>query len=483
MEETVFNIHNINDIQKNELNNMYKYLNSFNKNTKNNQIDYNGLFLADIYTFFLSFKYDTNKCIFSTEKIKNTININKIFSDIKNISNVQENLILDNQNIRLIMKVVAKNVNISKEEKKYLNNDDEFIRISKKFIECIDSDIIIIPVTIILFDKQKKSWTNFFTKINKKTKFDISFHENVLIYKKKFDTIEIFEPYAINYNTFKDIYNYEYKEFVEKLNQELTKYNRKIRLINIETNYNESTNTYAYNLGSEQIEISNFGKGLQELEHNASDQTTSNGYCIIWSLLLTELSLKYPNLSCTMIVLHFLKHFKNDGNILRNIIINYIHNIYKVLNIYFNKLYNNNLYSISLRDQVEIFSIFFNIYSSYIFAKQNNTSLTAYKYSIELLASESFNTSKLTYIAIIGFRHFMNESTNNNIKFMENINDDEDENDPTWKPTRKFEEKERNYTHPKEGIFLVNTYGGLKTTKRQKGNPKKRKNNKTMKQR
>jgi hypothetical protein len=169
----------------------------------------------------------------------------------------------------------------SAEESDYINEYLE--RIAVKLVHCIknDANIIIIPLGLSLY---YPDGTN-------------DAHANVLIYRKKFNHIEHFEPHGkvglFNNEKLNSSIDLFLKLFVEYVNIELLKNKARaqdfkpIELI-------ESNQVCPYIRGFQHFEESSDIISYLEIE--------GGGYCSAWSMFFTELCLKNPSMTSSQII-------------------------------------------------------------------------------------------------------------------------------------------------------------------------------------
>ena len=159
-------------------------------------------------------------------------------------------------------------------------------RLAKKLVECINNDvnIIIIPLGLTLFTPGNQEPDD---------------HANLLIYRKKFNHIEHFEPHgktgSFGNEKFNNTIDLFLKLFVECVNVELFK---------------DKTPAQMKNAAPvELIESSRVCprlRGLQSIEEESSlfkfQDIESGGYCAAWSMFFTELCLKNPDMTSSQII-------------------------------------------------------------------------------------------------------------------------------------------------------------------------------------
>lgn len=152
-------------------------------------------------------------------------------------------------------------------------------------------------------------------------------HANLLIYRKKDNIIEHFEPHGSvfmgNIEDKRSIVT-QLKSFIDMLNSDLIKIKKNpVTLIS-----SDVVCPYIY--------------GLQGLEARSKQKNLSlegNGYCTAWSMFFTELVLKNPtvptNELLNIIINKFDKDIEKQKNYLRQIIIGYVNLIHNKIEKYF----------------------------------------------------------------------------------------------------------------------------------------------------
>jgi len=278
-------------------------------------------------------------------------------------------------------------------------NESEYKRFAQYIIHCKESDIIVIPVILIYVSKQvggsrddnpaksnkifnKIKHLFFKTKKLQKHKYnvEIGLHANLLIYKKRLNTIEAYEPNLLYI-----------PDDTSKIYTELHKYlqdhyqTQNIQFINMN---NKIHTRFIQNLLNGRGQ--NESIGLQELETINNESLDENaGYCETWSLFMCELSLMYPNLSARHIAESIIQKYGKHTNKYTYILKNFILHIYKILNKYFYKLFNSKYAAahtyehpkyIITYPQLEFdglikfqrFNIFFDLYKYYILNPSKN---------------------------------------------------------------------------------------------------------------
>ena len=156
-------------------------------------------------------------------------------------------------------------------------------RLAKKLVNCINNDvnIIIIPLSQVLY------YPNGI----------IGGHSNVLIYRKKFNHIEHFEPYGkmtelISYKKLNNSIELLLNLFVEYVNVELFNHTTEKDLKPIEL--------------IDANRVCPYFKGFQMLEEESNIfknlEVEPRGYCSAWSMFFTELCLKNPEMTSSQII-------------------------------------------------------------------------------------------------------------------------------------------------------------------------------------
>jgi hypothetical protein len=175
--------------------------------------------------------------------------------------------------------------------------------ISEQIIECIKNNVdnIIIPLYL--------KFTNN------------TGHANVLIYRKKNNTIEHFEPNSSISNA---IIDKKVSEFINILNDNLNENNLPtISLV--------KSNVVCPYEGLQTLEVTYSSIEYKDIE--------GNGYCAAWSMFFTELVLKNPNLSSNELINIIFSKLDEDkikrSNYLRKVITGYVNIIYEKIEKYF----------------------------------------------------------------------------------------------------------------------------------------------------
>ena len=213
--------------------------------------------------------------------------------------------LLDKQDTLLGMSINIK-MKLTKEEEAEMR--EQFINLAKTLTKCIKKgeETIIIPL----------NYYKGFLPVG---------HSNVLIYRRRTNAIEHFEPHGGEFKeSEKEQANIERKIdfFIRIFNAELKKDN-----IHAVT-YVAATNVCPYL------------QGLQTLENNSvlkKSKGEPSGYCSIWSMFFAELCLKNPDKSSEEIledIYNYLTTKENANNYLKKVIRGYSGYIVETVNIY-----------------------------------------------------------------------------------------------------------------------------------------------------
>jgi hypothetical protein len=152
-----------------------------------------------------------------------------------------------------------------------------------------DCEILIIPLHINVIN-------NILNTDGTYTEYPVT-HKNVIIYKKCLNAFEHFEPYGDHFQT-REI-DLDIRRCLKML---ISYINRKSHK-NIKFNSNSKT-SLTRNTTIPNSSYNYPAAGPQTLEFWASEYTDferDQGYCVAWSLLFIELSLKYPSMSIKQI--------------------------------------------------------------------------------------------------------------------------------------------------------------------------------------
>ena len=153
------------------------------------------------------------------------------------------------------------------------------------FTECVIRNVKTIIVPIVIYDNKEVT------------------HANVLIYRKKFNQIEHFEPHGNYYMGDEKLANKikaNISKFVSKVNS-ILKENGKS-----EINYVPSEQVCPTEEGLQALE------GMSTLPTNEYDEA---GYCVPWSMFFTELCLANPNLESSKLFDIITNYFKDKENV------------------------------------------------------------------------------------------------------------------------------------------------------------------------
>ena len=213
--------------------------------------------------------------------------------------------LLDKQDTLLGMSINIK-MKLTKEEGAEMR--EQFVNLAKTLTKCIKKgeETIIIPL-------------NYYKGLLRVG------HSNVLIYRRRTNVIEHFEPHGgLFKQSEKEQENIERKIdfFIRIFNAELKKDNMH------DVTYVAATNVCPYLWG------------LQTLEHSSvlkKDKGEPGGYCSIWSMFFAELCLKNPDKSSEEIlenIYNYLTTKENAKNYLKKVIRGYSGYIVESVNIY-----------------------------------------------------------------------------------------------------------------------------------------------------
>ena len=177
----------------------------------------------------------------------------------------------------------------------YSTDESEFInsyleRLAVKLVHCINNDvnIIIIPLGLTLYFSDGTT----------------DGHANVLIYRKKFNHIEHFEPHGqtglfdnekLNNEKLNSSIELFLKIFVEYVNIELFKNKTPAQVQDLKPiELIEANQVCPYLKGFQYVEDESTIVKILELE--------TEGYCAAWSMFFTELCLKNPSMTSSQII-------------------------------------------------------------------------------------------------------------------------------------------------------------------------------------
>jgi hypothetical protein len=204
--------------------------------------------------------------------------------------------------------------------------------LAKKLVNCINNDvnIIIIPLGLTLFYPGKE---------------ESSGHANVLIYRKKFNHIEHFEPHGKTGSFDNEKLNRSIdlflKLFVEYVNIELLKHKTPAQIQNLKPIELIESNKVCPRL-----------RGFQSIEENSEilkfKEIEGGGYCAAWSMFFTELCLKNPEMTSNQIIesifsaAFYKSLFFTTEDYFRHIIRGYVTFINEKISTYFKFLLDDN---------------------------------------------------------------------------------------------------------------------------------------------
>jgi hypothetical protein len=189
----------------------------------------------------------------------------------------------DNDDFRFFGLTINIKTNQSKSTTRLYNT--HINSIAKSFTECVLRNVKTIIVPIVIYD-------------NKETT-----HANVLIYRKKFNQIEHFEPHG-NYYMGDE-------KLASKIKVNISKFISKVNSILKENGKSEINY-----IPSDQVCPAE--EGLQSLEAVSTLPTNEYddaGYCLPWNMFFTELSLANPNLESSKLFDIITNYFKDKTNI------------------------------------------------------------------------------------------------------------------------------------------------------------------------
>jgi hypothetical protein len=180
------------------------------------------------------------------------------------------------------------------------NRAAQFDQLATQFVKCVTS-VIIIPLVVDL--------GNF------------GAHSNVLIYRKKYKTIEHFEPHGklMIPNLDTSVIGISIQAFVDVINSKLDE-SDKIELLQAENVCPQ--------------------RGLQKIECRHGPCQETKGYCLAWSLFMAELALKNPEIPSRVLIDNIMDHIetKNGGEYLRKVIQGYVILMYDKIDRYYSAM-------------------------------------------------------------------------------------------------------------------------------------------------
>lgn len=195
--------------------------------------------------------------------------------------------------------------------------------IASKLVKCIlnGTNIIMIPLELKIYNNTDESMD----------------HANMLIYRKKYNHIEHFEPHGQKFMAgsienevlIQQSTNLLLKIFVESINEELL------------ANSHQSAKDITPLKLITSNEVCPYLRGFQAEEENIDlfkdDEKEGGGYCSAWSMFFTELCLKNPDLTSNEIITRVFKLYDSAtiGQFLRNVIRGYALFIDEKINKYY----------------------------------------------------------------------------------------------------------------------------------------------------
>jgi len=184
--------------------------------------------------------------------------------------------------------------------------NEQFEQVALQFLKCVEVEsppsVIIIPLGIC---------SSAFS------------HANVLIYRKNTNTIEHFEPHGGNFeaeNFDSSVIGPTIQSFVNIINSNINTNSKGISPIKL--------------LHANQVCP---GDGFQKIECRHGLCLETNGYCQAWSLFITEMALKNPNIPSKDLIDNLLVYIKTkEGtDYLRKVIQGYVDLIYDKISRYY----------------------------------------------------------------------------------------------------------------------------------------------------
>ena len=208
--------------------------------------------------------------------------------------------------------------------------------------------------------------------------FSTTNHANLLIYRKKDNIIEHFEPHGSVFmgDNIKDKQSIvpQLKSFIDMLNSNLIKIKKKpVTLIS-----SDVVCPYIYGL-----------QGLESASKQVKYLLQGKGYCAAWSMFFTELVLKNPtvptNELLNIIISKFDKNMEKKSNYLRQIIVGYVNLIHNKIEKYFQFITGtkdtlDNIIGMMKKGQSDFFQVNYGTTLTIQTELLNNPSLTKKKY-------------------------------------------------------------------------------------------------------
>jgi hypothetical protein len=199
------------------------------------------------------------------------------------------------------------------------NDDGSIIPFANRILTCLKSKP---KILIILFNFFQKNWA----------------HANALIYRRKFNTFEHYEPHGI----FSD------KEVPQvKINSILKRIIYHINYMNKKKHYYYFEEDVKYISPEENCPT---GIGFQKIENQLPSFKKERGFCALWSLFFLELSLLNPELSNKEIydnvneIINTNDRNKNKALYVKHIIRGYLDMLYERMDKWFKKNPNKNMH-------------------------------------------------------------------------------------------------------------------------------------------
>jgi len=219
--------------------------------------------------------------------------------------------------------IITGNIKVPIEE--VMISEKHIRQIALQLMSCIKkgANSVIIPLYLKFYKSSKIELNNMIA------------HANVLIYRKKDNVIEHFEPHGSHFGSFnpklQQYINDKLDDFISILNEAVPEQSH-IRLI-------------------KSNEVCPFFNGFQKLEENSlipKLEIQGHGYCAAWSLFFAELALKNPNCSSNELINIIYdklnKLSESDRNTyLRKIIVGYVSLIHDKVEKYFSIVFGKHI--------------------------------------------------------------------------------------------------------------------------------------------